>query len=163
MFLKKPLPLLSTYLIARSVFLFISKVVLITRLRLKLLPSTWPILRWIGKAPKKKRFFFISLTSVTLSPYIYPVATGYIYGDKVTDVRLIKKNLFFLGAFPIHLKIGQVDGSNFRRSRVIKTTLDINKKTDLAIKYVDNSGKGFFKNNVAQNRNYLVAEFGYKF
>jgi hypothetical protein len=41
--------------------------------------------------------------------------------------------------------------------------LDINKKTDLAIKYVDNSGKGFFKNNVAQNRNYLVAEFGYKF
>ena len=36
------------------------------------------------------------------------VATGYIYGDKVTDVRLIKKNLFFLGAFPIHLKIGQI-------------------------------------------------------
>ena len=91
------------------------------------------------------------------------VATGYIYGDKVTDIRLTKKNLFFLGAFPIHLKIGQADGGNFRRSRVIKTTLDINKKTDLAIKYVDNSGKGFFKNNVAQNRNYLVAEFGYKF
>jgi len=91
------------------------------------------------------------------------VATGYIYGDKVTDVKLTKKNLFFLGAFPIHLKIGQADGRNLRRSRVIKTTLDINKKTDLAIKYVDNSGKGIFKNNVAQNRNYLVAEFGYKF
>ena len=83
--------------------------------------------------------------------------------DKVTDVKLTKKNLFFLGAFPIHLKIGQADGRNLRRSRVIKTTLDINKKTDLAIKYVDNSGKGIFKNNVAQNRNYLVAEFGYKF
>jgi len=91
------------------------------------------------------------------------VRTGYVYGDKVTDVKLTKKNLFFLDVFPVHLKIGQADVSNFRRSRVIKTTLDVNKKIDLAIKYVDNSGKSFFKNNVAQNRNYLVAEFGYKF
>jgi hypothetical protein len=91
------------------------------------------------------------------------VRTGYVYGDKVTDVKLTKKNLFFLDVFPVHLKIAQTDVSNFRRSRVIKTTLDVNKKIDLAIKYVDNSGKSFFKNNVAQNRNYLVAEFGYKF
>ena len=91
------------------------------------------------------------------------VRTGYVYGDKVTDVKLTKKNIFFLDVFPVHLKIAQTDVSNFRRSRVIKTTLDVNKKIDLAIKYVDNSGKSFFKNNVAQNRNYLVAEFGYKF
>ena len=91
------------------------------------------------------------------------VTTGYVYVDKVTAVKLTKKNLFFLSVFPVHLKIAQADGSNFRRSRVIKTTLDVNKKTDLAIKYVNNSGKDSFKNNVAQNRNYLVAEFGYKF
>ena len=88
---------------------------------------------------------------------------GNFYGDKVKNFKIKKKNIFFLDVFPVHLKIAQTDVSNFRRSRVIKTTLDINKKIDLAIKYVDNSGKSFFKNNVAQNRNYLVAEFGYKF
>ena len=60
----------------------------------------------------------------------------------------LQKKIFFLRCFSVHLKIAQTDVSNFRRSRVIKTTLDVNKKVDLAIKYVDNSGKSFFKNNV---------------
>ena len=88
---------------------------------------------------------------------------GTVYGDVVTDMRLMKKNVFFINSMPVHFKLGQADGKNFRRSTVVKATMDITKKIDLSIKHVDNQGKGLFKNNVAQNRNYLVMDIGYKF
>jgi hypothetical protein len=78
-------------------------------------------------------------------------------------MRLVKKNVFFINSMPVHFKLGQADGKNFRRSTVVKATMDITKKIDLSIKHVDNQGKGLFKNNVAQNRNYLVMDIGYKF
>ena len=88
---------------------------------------------------------------------------GTVYGDIVTDMRLVKKNVLFINSMPVHFKLGQADGKNFRRSTVVKATMDITKKIDLSIKHVDNQGKGLFKNNVTQNRNYLVMDIGYKF
>ena len=64
----------------------------------------------------------------------------------------------------MHLKIGYAESVNLRGIKTIKFVNEITDKIEFNLKYIDNMGKGpIGSNNLAQNRDYLIGEIGYKF
>ena len=92
------------------------------------------------------------------------VLAGVRHSQRVFDVNLNKKNFFKIKDTPVHLKIGYAEGVNLRGAKLIKFINEINDNLEFSIKYVDNIGKGpIGSTNLDQNRNYLIADVGYKF
>ena len=86
------------------------------------------------------------------------------YGQRVFDLRYKNKNLFSLFNKPVHLNLGYAEGVNLRGVKSVIFTSDITKNLEVTVKYIDNMGKGpIGSSNLAQNRNFLVSEIGYKF
>lgn len=86
------------------------------------------------------------------------------YGQRVFDLRFKNKNLFSLFDKPVHLNLGYAEGVNLRGVKSVIFNSDITKNLELTVKYIDNIGKGpIGSTNLAQNRNFLVSEIGYKF
>ena len=86
------------------------------------------------------------------------------HGQRVFDLRYKNKNLFSLFDKPIHLNLGYAEGVNLRGVKSMIFTSDISKSLEITVKYIDNIGKGpIGSTNLAQNRNFLVSEIGYKF
>ena len=76
----------------------------------------------------------------------------------------IKKKIVKINDRPVHLKIGYAESVNLRGIKTIKFVNEITDKIELNLKYIDNMGKGpIGSNNLSQNRDYLIAEIGYKF
>ena len=86
------------------------------------------------------------------------------YGQRVFDLRFKNKNLFSLFDKPVHLNLGYAEGVNLRGVKSLIFTSDITKNSEVTLKYIDNIGKGpIGSTNLAQNRNFLVSEIGFKF
>ena len=86
------------------------------------------------------------------------------YGQRVFDLRYKNKNLFSLFDKPVHLSLGYTEGVNLRGVKSLIFTSDITKNLEVTLKYIDNMGKGpIGSTNLAQNRNFLVSEIGFKF
>ena len=89
---------------------------------------------------------------------------GVRYAQRVFDLRYKNKNLFEILNKPVHLTIGYAEGVNLRGAKFLVFTTDITKQLEVTVKYVNNMGKGpIGSTNLAQNRDYLVSEIGYKF
>jgi len=89
---------------------------------------------------------------------------GVRYAQRVFDLRYKNKNLFEILNKPVHLTIGYAEGVNLRGAKSLVFTTDITKQLEVTVKYVNNMGKGpIGSTNLAQNRDYLVSEIGYKF
>ncbi len=86
------------------------------------------------------------------------------YGQRVFDLRYKNKNLFLFFDKPVHLNLGYTEGVNLRGVKSLIFTSDITKNLEVTVKYIDNIGKGpIGSTNLAQNRNFLVSEIGFKF
>ncbi len=86
------------------------------------------------------------------------------YGQRVFDLRYKNENLFSLFDKPVHLNLGYAEGVNLRGVKSLIFTSDITKNSEVTLKYIDNIGKGpIGSTNLAQNRNFLVSEIGFKF
>ena len=89
---------------------------------------------------------------------------GVRYGQRVFDLKYKNKNLFNLLDKPIHFELGYAEGVNLRGVKSLIFTSDITKSLEVTVKYVDNMGKGpIGSTNLAQNRDFIVTEIGYKF
>jgi len=89
---------------------------------------------------------------------------GVRYAQRVFDLRYKNKNLLEILNKPVHLTIGYAEGVNLRGAKFLVFTTDITKQLEVTVKYVNNMGKGpIGSTNLAQNRDYLVSEIGYKF
>ena len=89
---------------------------------------------------------------------------GVRHSEKFFDLQLNKKKIIKINGRPVHLKIGYAESVNLRGIKTIKFVNEITDKIELNLKYIDNMGKGpVGSNNLSQNRDYLIAEIGYKF
>ena len=92
------------------------------------------------------------------------VVRGIRHSEKFFDLNFNKKNFVKINDRPIHLKIGYAESVNLRGIKTIKFVNEITDKIEFNLKYIDNMGKGpVGSNNLSQNRDYLIAEIGYKF
>jgi len=90
--------------------------------------------------------------------------SGIRHSEKFFDLQFNKKNFVKINDRPVHLKIGYAESVNLRGIKTIKFVNEITDKIELNLKYIDNMGKGpIGSNNLSQNRDYLIAEIGYKF
>ena len=79
-------------------------------------------------------------------------------------MRNFNLNLFSLFDKPVHLNLGYAEGANLRGVKSVIFTGDITENLEVTLKYIDNMGKGpIGSTNLAQNRNFLVSEIGFKF
>lgn len=89
---------------------------------------------------------------------------GIRHSEKFFDLQFNKKNFVKINDRPVHLKIGYAESVNLRGIKTIKFVNEITDKIEFNLKYIDNMGKGpIGSNNLNQNRDYLIAEIGYKF
>ena len=89
---------------------------------------------------------------------------GVRHSEKFFDLQLNKKKIIKINGRPVHLKIGYAESVNLRGIKTVKFVNEITDKIELNLKYIDNMGKGpIGSNNLSQNRDYLIAEIGYKF
>ena len=89
---------------------------------------------------------------------------GIRHSEKFFDLQFNKKKIVKINDRPVHLKIGYAESVNLRGIKTIKFVNEITDKIEFNLKYIDNMGKGpIGSNNLAQNRDYLIAEIGYKF
>mgnify|MGYP006102409099 FL=1 len=89
---------------------------------------------------------------------------GIRHSEKFFDLQFNKKNFLKINDRPVHLKIGYAESVNLRGIKTIKFVNEITDKIEFNLKYIDNMGKGpIGSNNLAQNRDYLIGEIGYKF
>ena len=89
---------------------------------------------------------------------------GIRHSEKFFDLQFNKKNFVNINDRPVHLKIGYAESVNLRGIKTIKFVNEITDKIEFNLKYIDNIGKGpIGSNNLSQNRDYLIAEIGYKF
>jgi hypothetical protein len=89
---------------------------------------------------------------------------GIRHSEKFFDLQFNKKNIVKINDRPVHLKIGYAESVNLRGIKTIKFVNEITDKIEFNLKYIDNMGKGpIGSNNLAQNRDYLIGEIGYKF
>jgi len=90
--------------------------------------------------------------------------SGIRHSKKFFDLQFNKKNFVKINDRPVHLKIGYAESVNLRGIKTIKFVNEITDKIEFNLKYIDNMGKGpIGSNNLSQNRDYLIAEIGYKF
>tara|TARA_Y200000002_G_C22656073_1_gene653535 strand:- start:726 stop:1466 length:741 start_codon:yes stop_codon:yes gene_type:complete len=86
------------------------------------------------------------------------------YGQRVVDLRYKNNNLFNLFDRPVHMSLGYAEGTNLRGVKSLIFRSDISEKLEVTLKYIDNIGKGpIGSSNLAQNRDFLVSEIGFKF
>ena len=89
---------------------------------------------------------------------------GIRHSEKFFDLQFNKKKIVKINDRPVHLKIGYAESVNLRGIKTIKFVNEITDKIEFNLKYIDNMGKGpIGSNNLNQNRDYLIAEIGYKF
>ena len=89
---------------------------------------------------------------------------GIRHSEKFFDLQFNKKKIVKINDRPVHLKIGYAESVNLRGIKTIKFVNEITDKIEFNLKYIDNIGKGpIGSNNLVQNRDYLIAEIGYKF
>ena len=89
---------------------------------------------------------------------------GIKHSEKFFDLQFNKKKFVKINDSPVHLKIGYAESVNLRGIKTIKFVNEITDKIEFNLKYIDNMGKGpIGSNNLSQNRDYLIAEIGYKF
>ena len=90
--------------------------------------------------------------------------SGIRHSEKFFDLQFNKKNFVKINDRPVHLKIGYAESFNLKGIKTIKFVNEITDKIEFNLKYIDNMGKGpVGSNNLSQNRDYLIAEIGYKF
>ena len=90
--------------------------------------------------------------------------SGIRHSEKFFDLQFNKKKFVKINDRPVHLKIGYAESVNLRGIKTIKFVNEISDKIEFNLKYIDNMGKGpVGSNNLSQNRDYLIAEIGYKF
>lgn len=89
---------------------------------------------------------------------------GVRHSENVFESQFHKKNLFQIINYPVHLKLAYAKSPNLRKVSTIKFDMDITKRLEFSIKYVDNKGIGPISPGIdTQNQNFLVANIGYKF
>ena len=92
------------------------------------------------------------------------VLAGVRHSQRVFDLRFHKKNLTSFADYPVHLKLGYAEGVNLRGAKSVRFDMDITKRLELSVKYVDNIGKGPISSTLnSQNQDFLVGSIGYKF
>ena len=92
------------------------------------------------------------------------VLAGVIHSQRVFDLRFHRKNLTSFADYPVHLKLGYAEGVNLRGAKSVRFDMDITKRLELSVKYVDNIGKGPISSTLnSQNQDFLVGSIGYKF
>jgi len=92
------------------------------------------------------------------------VLAGVRHSQRVFDLRYNKKNLTSVADYPVHLKLGYAEGVNLRGVKSVRFDMDVTKRLELSVKYVDNMGKGPISSTLdSQNQDFLVGSIGYKF